>query len=304
MAQKDYPGAIREFRSALYACPHDQNATIELTRAYLAARQFKDAEQTVSQFLANDPHSEDGQFLLAYCYFMEERFPEAGKILQNLLAQNNKNPEAHKLMGLTLFFYKEYAMAEGELVTSLRDRPHDQEALYYLGRVYYTQNSFRPALGIFRRLIEENPRSFKGYDNLGLCYEALAETDDAIAAFKKAQMLARTEDPSYDWPYANMAEMLIKLNRVDEALPYAQEAARIDPKSARDQFLLGKALSRQRDIRASIEHLRRAGQLDLNYPEPHYLLGQLYRKVGRSAEADHEFAIFEDIRRKIQGKKN
>ncbi len=304
VTQKDYPGAIREFRSALYACPQDQVAKVELTRAYLAARQFTDAEQTATQLLAINPHSENAQFLLAYSYFMEERFPEAGKILQKLLAQNSQNPDAHKLMGLTLFFYKEYAMAEGELVTSLRDRPHDQETLYYLGRVYYTQNSFRPAVDIFRRLIEENPRSYKGYDNLGLCYEALGKTDDAAAAFKKAQELARAEDPSYDWPYANMAEMLIKMNRVDEALPYAVEAARIDPKSARDQFLVGKALSRGNDLQSSIEHLGRAAQLDPNYPEPHYLLGQLYRKLGRPVEADREFARFEDINRKSQGKKN
>jgi tetratricopeptide (TPR) repeat protein len=304
VAQKDYTGAIREFRSALSACPQDQVAMVELTRAYLAARQFNNAEHEATQLLATESHSEDGQYLLAYSYFMEERFPEAGKVLQKLLAQNGKNPDAHKLMGLTLFFYKEYVMAESELETSLRDRPHDQETLYYLGRIYYTQNSFHPAVDFFRRLIKENPRSYKGFDNLGLCYEALGRTDDAVTAFKRAQELARAEDPNYDWPYANLAEMLLKTNRADEALPYAEQAAQINPRSARNQFLVGKALSHGNDLPSSIEHLTKSVQLDPNYPEPHYLLGQLYRKLGRLDEANHEFELFKQISEKTQSKKN
>lgn len=42
-------------------------------------------------------------------------------------------------------------MSELELLIALRDHSDDQETLYFLGRVYYTQNSFRPAGAAFRR---------------------------------------------------------------------------------------------------------------------------------------------------------
>jgi tetratricopeptide (TPR) repeat protein len=147
----------------------------------------------------------------------------------------------------------------------------------------------------FRRLIAANPRSYKGYDNLGLCYEALGKPDEAVTAFKRAQELARAQDPSYDWPYANLAEMLIKQDRSEEALSYAQEATRIDPRSARNQYLVGKALSRAPDLHAPLPYLLKATQLDPNYAEPHYLLGQLYQKLGRHGDAGREFAAFEEI---------
>ena len=153
-------------------------------------------------------------------------------------------------------------------------------------------------------MIDADPNSYKGYDNLGLSYAALGKTDEAERAFKKAQELVRNVDPTYDWPYSNLAEMLLTANRTDEALLYAEQAARINPRSARDQYLVGKALARGSDIQSSIDHLTRSAELDPNYPEPHYLLGQIYRKLGRVAQADQEFELFKQISEKAQGKKN
>ncbi len=295
VTQKAYTQAIQDLRAALELCPDSHDAPLELTRAYLAARRFAEAERAANDILRRDPSSEPAQLLLANSYFMQQRFPEAGKTLQKLLAQNDRNADAHKLMGLTLFFYKEYTLAERELALSLQLKPRDTEALYYLGRVYYTQNNFGPATEAFRKLIAWDPNSYKGYDSLGLCYEALEKPDAAAAAFKQAQELARVQDPSYDWPFANLSDMLIKENRFEEAVSYAREAVGINPRSARNQYLLGKALSRGTNLEAPLPYLMKAAQLDPDYAEPHYLLGQLYQKLGRRAEAEREFALFQDI---------
>jgi protein O-GlcNAc transferase len=301
--KKQYARAIDLFRAALVLCPKREEAAVELTRAYVDTRRFADAERSARDILDRNPASEPAQFLLAYSYFMRQHFQQAGQTLQRLLAQNDKNAEAHKLMGLTLFFYREDPMAERELLTALRYRPNDEDGLYYLGRIYYTQNNFPPAIDAFRRLIALDPAHYKAYDNLGLCYEATGRNEEAIAAFRKSQEIAARSDPGYEWPYANLAEMLIKQNRPDEALPYAQSALNINPQSARNQFLLGKALSRRGRPEAAFDHLRKAAQLDPNYPEPHYLLGQLYEKMGRRDDAQREFAVFEEISRRVPHKK-
>ena len=304
IAREQFSEAIEEFRSALTLCPGRKATTLELAQAYSGARRFPEAERAAKQFLAGNPRSEEGQFLLAYSYFMQERFQEAGKTLRRLLDQNDRNADAHKLMGLTLFFYREYVLAQEELLTALRDRPQDQDILYYLGRVYYTQNNFGPAVKVFQRLLALNPKSYKAHDNLGLCYDALGRTEEAIAAFKTAQKLARTADPAYDWPYANLAEMLIKQNRAREALPQAREAVRINPASARNHFLLGKALAREGEIDLSLEQLQKAAELDPGLAEVHYLQGQMYQKLGQRDKATREFALFEKISKQTPHKKH
>ena len=90
--------------------------------------------------------------------------------------------------------------------------------------------------------------------------------------------------------------MLIKEDRAEEALPHAEEALRINPRSARDNYLVGKAMARRDHTQASLEYLRKAAELDPKYPEPHYLLGQIYQKQGQRADAKREFALFEQLR--------
>ncbi|MBI1940271.1 MAG: tetratricopeptide repeat protein [Acidobacteria bacterium] len=304
IAQENFSAAIEDFRSALELCPERRSTVLELAQAYSGARRFGEAEQAAKQFLTGNPRSEEGQFLLAYSYFMQERFREAGKTLRKLLDQDNRNPDAHKLMGLTLFFYREYVLAQAELLTALRDRPNDEEILYYLGRVYSTQNNFGPAVKALKRLLALNPKSYKALDNLGLCYEALGQTENARVAFESAQAIARDVDPTYDWPYANLAEMLVKENRAREALPHAQEAVRVNPRSARNHFLLGKVLARGGEMEDSLEHLLKAVELDPSYAEPHYLLGRLYQKSGQREEAAREFALFEKISKQTPHKRH
>jgi tetratricopeptide (TPR) repeat protein len=301
--QKAPQRAIEGLRSAHLRCPQSHGVALALIDAYLAARSFPEAEQTALEVLRGDPGSERAQFLLAYSYFMQQRFQEAGRTLQTLLARYPNDPDAHKLMGLTLFFYKGYVMAERELLAALKARPKDTEALYFLGRIYYTQNNFRPAVKAFRRQITLDPRAYKAYDNLGLCYQALGEIDEAMAGFQKAQELAKTAAPTYDWPTANLADLLIQQHREAEALPYAEEAVRINPESARDHYLLGKALSRLKQVKPSLEQLRKAAELDPQYAEPHYLLGQLYRQEGDLAQAQREFSLFQALSEKQPQKK-
>jgi Flp pilus assembly protein TadD len=84
----------------------------------------------------------------------------------------------------------------------------------------------------------------------------------------------------------------------DISLSYGQEAVRINPRSERNQYLVAKVLSREDDLQSPLPFLREAVQLDPDYAEPHYLLGQLYLKLGRRVEADREFGLFQEVNKR------
>ena len=295
MGQKQYDRAIAEFRSALDLCPESQDTELELIRAYVKSRNFTKAESASKSFLQRHPHSEDGQVLLAYSYLMEEKIPYAGRTLQKLLAQNSKNPEALKLMGLTLVFYKQYVLAEQELQASLALRPNDQEAIYALGRVYQTQNNFGLAIKVFKRLVALNPNYYRAYDNLALCHEAIGQIAEADAMFEKAESVAAEINPRDDWPYANQANMLVKNGQVDKALDRIAKAIQINPRSARNQWIMGKALMEKKDLRGAEKHARMSIQIDRNFAKAHYLLGTIYRRLDKPDKARQEFARFKQL---------
>jgi|GEM_PF-1412835 len=295
MGQNQYDQAIKQFKSALDLCPESRDIELGLIQAYIESRKFPKAESASKSFLKRYPHSEQGQVLLAYSYLMEQKFQYAGRTLQKLLAQDSRNPEALKLMGLTLVFYKQYVLAEQELRAALALQPHDQETLYALGRVYQTQNNFAPAIEIFKKLIALKPKYYRAYDNLALCYEAIGKITEADATFEKAERIAGEVNPKDDWPYANQANMLVKNGQVDKALECIEKAIKINPHSARNQWIMGKALMEKDDLKGAEKHARLSIRLDNNFAKAHYLLGTIYRRLHKLDKAQQEFTEFKQL---------
>src|SRR5205814_7323273 len=96
--RNNLPRAIQALRLAFDACPRSSAAGIELTKAYVAARKFREAERTARKVLEIAPESEAAEFLLAYSSFMQERFAETGSLLGPLLERHPENAGPHKLM--------------------------------------------------------------------------------------------------------------------------------------------------------------------------------------------------------------
>jgi tetratricopeptide (TPR) repeat protein len=295
---KRFSRAIVQFESALRLCPGDENVALDLIQTTVNVGDFATVESESKALLVYHPRSEAAQVFLAYSYLMQRKFQRAGQTLQKLLAQDAKNPDALKLMGLTLFFYKEYVLAETELRAALAIRPDDEIDLYALGRVYQTQNSFPLAVHCFQQLIVRDPSYYRAYDNLALCYEAEGKTGKADAMFKTAEQVASRVDPNYDWPYADHAEMLFKQGQTDEALQCIEKAVQINPRSARNQYILGKVLLAKDDLSGAEKHLFTSIQIDTSLAKAHYQLARIYQKMHEPAKAQHEFARFKQLSEK------
>lgn len=295
---KQFSQAIEKFEAALKLCPEDENAALDLIQTTVDAKDYARTEAAAKALLVHRPQSETGQVFLAYSYLLQGKSRDAAKTLQKLIAQDEKNPDALKLMGLVLYFYKEYTLAEKEFRAALVLRPQDKRALYALGRVYQTQNNFPPAIQCFKQLIAQDPYYYRAYVNLALCYEAQGKIEEAGAMFKSAEQVAAKVNPSYDWAYADYAEMLIKGGQNDQALQHIETAVQINPQSARDQFLLGKVLLAKDDLPSAEEHLRMSVQLDDELAEAHYLLGRVYLKMNEPGKAQQEFARFNELSQK------
>src|SRR5207237_8755939 len=91
---------------------------------------------------------------------------------------------------------------------------------------------------------------------------------------------------------ANLAGFVLRRDEHEKAFQLAVEAAKRNPSSARNCFLTAKALVRLDKQDLSLRWLERAVELDPQYAEALYLLGQTYRKLGRNADAARALARF------------
>src|SRR5581483_7709053 len=141
-------------------------------------------------------------------------------------------------------------------------------ALYLLGRAKYNRKHFDEAVHFFTESLKLNPQNAKAENNLGLSYEALGRTEEAMAAYRASGA------------YLHLGTLLAENNRSSEAVPYLIQATQMAPADPLAHRELGKAyLALNKFDQAQVE-LEKAVQLDPQSGPTHFLLGQAYRKQG------------------------
>ena len=167
-----------------------------------------------------------------------------------------------------------------------------------LGRIYYQERFMELAIGQFERVLRLNPRSYKALDNLGLCYQALGDTEKAKRYFLTAIKLTENDHREYDWPCANLADLLLKTGDSQQAFNAASKAVDRNALSARNFYIGAKALDQLGKSELSLNWAQRAASLDQNYSEAWYLLAKLYARLGQEDKAEDARRRFRELKAK------
>ena len=296
LEKHQYAVAIRQFQQALDACPKQHATLLDLSQAHARNRDFPEAIRTAQQFLDSEPNSIAGRLALANAYFMAQKFPEGRSECEGVLKLDPHEPAALKLKGNIDYLMGKTESAENTFVGLLDEYPNDEEAAYMLGRIYYMEGRIDYAMGQFQRVLKMNPKSYKAYDNLGLCYQARGETEYAMRHFLTAIKMVEKDHPDYDWPYANLADLLLENNDLEKAFAAASKAADRNPYAARNFYLGAKALFKLQKTDLCLNWLQRSIALDPSYPEPLYLLFKVYVQLGQQEKAKEALETFRTVK--------
>jgi tetratricopeptide (TPR) repeat protein len=174
---------------------------------------------------------------------------------------------------------------------------------YWLSRLAYRKTDLQLAFRYAEKAIRLDPAFMKAYDQLGLCYAGLNQTDEAIQAYKEAIRLNQQQALRWPWPSMNLGTLLLRLERLDEAEAYLRDSVSIDPRFPVAHLRLGQVLERKERYEEAVAELLQAANLDPTYPEPHYALGRIYRKRRDFKAAERELSMFQDLRNtdKVKG---
>ncbi len=230
---------------------------------------------------------------LGQAHLLAQRPAEAVTTLDRIQASDSEYPSALKVKAKALYLLHRDAEAMDALKQAALRTPLDAEIPYDLGRIYYQLGRHADAAAAFRQATTIDARSYKAWDNLGLATEALGDVAQAQQHYLKALALVHKDYPRYDVVYANFADLLIKQGDYPRAFDLAAEAAQRNPDEPRNFFLAGKALVQLGRDDVSVKWFEQAIALNPDYPEPHYVLAQVYRRLGRPADADRALKAFQ-----------
>lgn len=168
--------------------------------------------------------------------------------------------------------------------------------LYWLSRLDYNDMNFTSALINAREAIKVDPAFMRGYDSLGLSYEAIGDLENAAESFRAAASLNREGKTPSPWPAMNLGRILIKLGQLLGAEASLKDSLSYDPRFPQAHFQLGLLLEKENRNQEAMRELEKAAEFDPTYPEPHYALGRILKRLGEGQKAKLTWAKFRELK--------
>jgi tetratricopeptide (TPR) repeat protein len=288
-----------------------------LARAYIGSGMPSKAIELLQPSRENDS-SGQAAYLQGLAYLSDKQPEQAMAAFRMAVDRRPGDSAAHFHLGILLLKSKEQgdqAAGVREMQKAIDLAPHEGGYYAGLGRWLLEEGQIAIALAILQRGVDNTPPSAELYvllavaqassqstqlaqpmiekaialdpnialshDVLGFCYFRIGDYLQAAEAYKTASNL----EPSKGRFAYDTALAFERANKIAEALPYAERAARIDPSVAVNHYLLGKLYGKLERKVEAVGELEMAVQLDPALDYPYYLLARMYMRLGDMTRA-------------------
>jgi len=262
------------------------------------------ARKMLAEEVASRGESYPTIFLEAKILFREHKYQESLRVLERVLALDQRDPEAYKLVASDAILLERMDIAEQALKRAAQLAPHDYLVFFNLGALYYTDSRFAAAQPELEKSVSLNPDYVPTQLFLGLTLEELGKEPLALDCYHRAIELAERSGFKGEQPYLYPGRLLYRENKLEESLPYLQKAAKANPQSCETLCLLARIYTSQDRETDAVAALNQCVQADPKQSEAHYLLSRAYVKQGRTEDAAQELALFQELKKHEQNKKD
>lgn len=307
--------AITEFRKATEAAPNLAEAYLNLGEVYAETRSYAPAITAFKRALELNPELEAAHLQLGYALLSQGYAADAIPHLERV--------RALEALGVAQIETGQYQEAVANLSAALAKHPDNPDLLYYLGRAggLLSKNAIGTILSAY-------PDSARAHQAMGENYFVLRQMPQAEREYEEA-LRQRPDIPGLHLELGLVYAGAAQWAKAEEQF---RAEARLQPGNAEAAYRLGAALLQQGKARDARQELARADSLKPDMPETLYSLGKaasldddaavaekawtrvialekettlaaqahfglagLYRKQGKSAQAQHEMQEFQRL---------
>lgn len=182
-----------------------------------------------------------------------------------------------------------YDVARQTLERAIAADPASWYARFLYGFQFYQQNEMPAAIAALEKARELNPRDPPSALYLGLAYEAVGRTGEALELYRRAIQLEEAAGTLHVETLLTAGRLLLLLGRFQESAEMAERAAKVDPTSRDPHFELARLWLKRGDPRKAAAEGEAALALprgDTPDRQIHFLLVQAYRAAGQDEKAE------------------
>jgi tetratricopeptide (TPR) repeat protein len=293
--ERNYPQAVKEFQESLRLKPDLWNAQAFLGMSEMRAGNLDEARTLLEKSF---PHVQEEK-LRAQCgsdlvsiYYTSGELDKASAIVRVLESLEPDKPD-------TLYTaYRVYSdLAARALATLVKVAPESARTHEILAQSLMSRNEFSGAIQEYRRAVEIDPNLPEIHLELGQALLSYSASEATRAEAEKEFQAALASNPADAGSEYELGEVAWSRTDFQNAFQHYSRALQLRPRYIDAQIGLGKALTSMNEPRKALDYLLDAERSDPQNEIVHYRLALAYRKLGVKADADREWAAFQDIRK-------
>jgi tetratricopeptide (TPR) repeat protein len=319
----DNAEAIEKYRAMLKLAPHLAPAYNNLGMLYFNEHDYEHAAQVLKHGLELNPDMPTATALLGMSYHEIGDHAQAEPLLEAAVRANPNDDHLQMALVHNLIDLGNYEAATPYLRSYLERNPKDQQAWYLLGKTYLQLSE--DALGKINQI---DPNSVTAHIVAGEIDESMHNYDGALVEYKKAADLAPQQPGTHEhmgntfwvtgkWESAEsefnaelknnpnnctarwkLANATLEANgSAEDALSGLNQAVERCPKLMQARVDRARALIKLGRQKEALPDLQMAEQESPKEPSIHFLLSQVYKADGRTAEAHQELRTYADLQR-------
>lgn len=264
----------------------------ELGIAYYRKGDFLHAAPLLQEAFTRHPEDTDVAQLLGLAYYLSGRPAAAIAPLERLRASDARtNIDAAYVLSLCYALNREFDKARSTFA-SLYGVPPDSAAAHVILATMLVRQGLDPvAEQEAKAALTLNANIALGHYVLGQVAMYRADYEKALSEFQDEIRL----NPAFAPARTRAADAESHLARTAEAEIESERSIWLDSTTSEPLIVLAKTLLSQGRHEQAERTLLRALALDANSYTAHFLLGQVYRQLGKKEMADHEFKLAAQI---------
>ena len=298
--QQNFREAVALDRKALSLHPDMPTLRINLGLAQFKAGDLHGAIQTFTPVLRSTPPSSPMALrltaLIGLAHYGVGEYAASVPYLKKAAAGDPGNLELRMTLAHSCLWSRQYQCVLDTYREILALNAESAEADMLAGEAYDELSNSAGALQEFQAAVKADPKQPNVHFGYGYLLWKALKFSDAEEEFK-AELANNPQNPL---ALAYLGDTEMHLGQKDAAMPYLEQAARIQPAipvSHLDLGILYQGEGRKQD---ALRELKAAEKLDPGDALVHWHLGRYYQSVGQKQEARTEF----EKTRTLQNRKN
>jgi tetratricopeptide (TPR) repeat protein len=315
--QRHFEAAIAEFKQVTELAPTLAEGFVNLGQAYMENQDYGAAIPPLKHALELSPELAAAHQLLGYALLAQGYNAEAIPHLEKI-----QEPAA---LGIAQIGTGQLPQAVENLQAALAKHPNDPDLLYYLGRAsgllskqsidtlqaaypdsarshqalaenYFVLRQMPQAEKEFLEALRLRPDTPELHLELGLVYSGSSQWPKAEAEFRAQSKL----QPGNAEAAYRLGSALLQQGKAREARIELQRADRLQPDMPETLYSLGKAASLAGDTAAAEKAWTKLLSIEKGTSlagQTHFALAGLYRKQGKTADAERETQEFQKLQK-------